>query len=287
VDFLKYIKAAFKNKWNVLAFAGGMGFAAISGKPEVAIPLVMAAEVGYLGLIGTHDGFRKHVDAQEHKKAKASSDQDAKRSLRKIMLALPRKSKDRYKELAGRCKKLRQIAEDLHATKSETLQAKQMKGLDRLLWTYLKLLYTEYSLNEFLKSTDEPRIFNEVNALKERIEREESRPANEQRQRILSTLKDDLKTCESRLSNYRKADQNHELVQLEIRRLENKIQTLGELAINRREPNLVSDQVNEVADDMLGTEKTLNELEFITGIHTEHDEAIPELVRRETIRTRR
>jgi hypothetical protein len=38
---------------------------------------------------------------------------------------------------------------------------------------------------------------------------------------------------------------------------------------------------------MLGTEKTLNELEFITGIHTEHDEAIPELVRRETIRTRR
>ena len=110
MDFLKYIKAAFANKWNILAFAGGMGFAAISGKPDVAIPLVMAAEVGYLGLLGTHDKFRKHVDAQEHKKAKASSDKDAKRSLRKIMLALPRKSKDRYKDLAGRCRKLRPVS---------------------------------------------------------------------------------------------------------------------------------------------------------------------------------
>lgn len=286
MSFFKYIKAAFANKWNILALAGGTGFALLSGQPDVVMPVVLAAEVGYLGLLGTHEKFRSYVDAQEHKQAKAAHSQSAKSSLRRIMLALPRKSKERYKSLAERCSKLRRLSENLHANTSGALHDQQMEGLDRLLWFYLKLLYTEYTLNQFLESTDEPRIENEVAALKERIEREESRPANEQRTRILSTLRDDLKTCESRLVNYRKADQNHELVQLEIRRLENKIQSLSELAINRKEPNFVSEQVDEVADDMYGTEKTLNELEFLTGLHTEHDEPVPELVRRNTVKTR-
>lgn len=285
MGFLKYIKAAFANKWNMLAFAGGMGFAAISGAPDVAIPIVLAAEVGYLGLLGTHEKFRKHVDAQEHKLTKEATSKDAKRQLRKIMLALPRKSKDRYKALADHCQKLRRLSENLHATSSGKLHEQQIEGLDRLLWIYLKLLYTEYSLEQFLHATDEDRILNEVEQLKNRIEREEQRPENEQRTRILGTLRDDLQTCEGRLGNYRKADENHELVQLEIRRLQNKIQSLSELAINRKEPNFVSDQVNEVAEDMYGTERTLNELEFLTGIHTEHDELVPELTRR-TVRAR-
>lgn len=287
MGFLKYIKAAFINKWNLLAFAGGMGFAALSGSPDVAIPIVLAAEVGYLGLLGTHDKFRLHIDAQDHKRAKAATSKDAKEQLRKIMLALPRKAKDRYKSLAERCQKLRQIANNLHSTSTQSLEDQQLEGLDRLLWIYLKLLYTEWALDEFLESTEESRMINEITDLKNRIQREEQRPENDQRHRILIALRDNLETCEGRLNNYQKAAQNHELVQLEIQRLENKIQSLSELAINRKEPDMVSDQVDAVAQDMLGTERTLNELEFLTGIHTDHDEPIPELVRRRTVQTRR
>ena len=38
----KYIKKAFLFHWNLLAFAGGMGFALISGHPDVFAPLVLA-----------------------------------------------------------------------------------------------------------------------------------------------------------------------------------------------------------------------------------------------------
>jgi len=58
---LKYIKKAFVNQWNLLIFAGGMGFAALSGRPDIAIPLVLAGEVAYLGLLGTHPKFQDYV----------------------------------------------------------------------------------------------------------------------------------------------------------------------------------------------------------------------------------
>ena len=50
----KYIKKAFLFHWNLLALLGGMGFAVLSGHPDVAVPLVLAAEAAYLGFVGTH-----------------------------------------------------------------------------------------------------------------------------------------------------------------------------------------------------------------------------------------
>jgi len=59
---LKYIKTAFLNQWNLLLFAGGMGFAALSGRPDITIPLVLAGEAAYLGLLGTHPKFQSFVE---------------------------------------------------------------------------------------------------------------------------------------------------------------------------------------------------------------------------------
>ena len=66
----KYVKTAFMNRWNLLAFLGGLGFAVLSGMPDVIAPLVLAAEVGYLGLLSTRPRFQLAVDAQEAKAAR-------------------------------------------------------------------------------------------------------------------------------------------------------------------------------------------------------------------------
>jgi hypothetical protein len=86
-----------------------------------------------------------------------------------------------------------------------------------------------------------------------------------------------LQTLNDRLANLQKARDNYELVKLEIERLENKIQSLSELAVNRQEPDYISGQVDQVAASMLETEKTMNELQFATGLETV--EATPELLR--------
>ena len=72
---------------------------------------------------------------------------------------------------------------------------------------------------------------------------------------------------------------NYDLVKLEIDRLENKIRSLSELAVNRQEPDYISGQVDQVAASMLETEKTMNELQFVTGLESV-DEA-PSLLQNE------
>jgi hypothetical protein len=66
---------------------------------------------------------------------------------------------------------------------------------------------------------------------------------------------------------------------LEIDRLENKIRSLSELAVNRQEPDYISGQVDQVAASMMETEKTMNDLRFVTGLDTV-DEA-PSLLQNE------
>ena len=50
------------------------------------------------------------------------------------------------------------------------------------------------------------------------------------------------------------------------------------MAVNRQEPEFISGQVDQVATSMLETEKTMNELQFATGLDQLDDEA-PELMR--------
>ena len=47
--------------------------------------------------------------------------------------------------------------------------------------------------------------------------------------------------------------------------------------MNRQEPDFISGQVDQVASSMLETEKTMNELQFVTGLDTVDD--APELLR--------
>ena len=281
----KYIKAAFANRWHLLALGGALGFGVLSGMIGVFGPLIAAAEIAYVGLLGTHPKFQRYVDAQEAKRARGGESQTVDDSLRRIMNALPRPSLQRFEALRTRCMELRQIALDLQPdgvdTGGASLEQFQLAGLDRLLWIYLRLMYTEFSLSRFFEQTKDERIQKEIERLEGRIAKKSEAKQTPHSEKILEALRDNLQTSQDRLANYHKAKENFELVQLEIERLENKIRSLSELAVNRQEPDYISGQVNEVAHSMVHTESTINELQFATGLRTMDD--VPELVQRATV----
>jgi DNA repair exonuclease SbcCD ATPase subunit len=281
----KYLKAAFLNQWNLLAFLGAASFALLSGAADVWLPIVLAGEVGYLGLLGTHNKFQRYVDAQDAKAMRGNLSENAQTALRRILHLLPRELKQKFGDLRKRCEDLREIALDLKqpgtATSTNPLDDVQLAGLDRLLWIYLKLLFTKHSLDRFFQTTREVRIRGEISRVEERIGRVE-KSTNSRRDAMLETLEDNLKTCNDRLENFTKAKDNLELVELEIERLENKIRSLSELAVNRQEPEFISGQVEVVASSMLATEATINELEFVTGLHGQ-DDHVPALLRKELV----
>jgi len=281
VRLAKYLKAAFANRWNLLAMFAGIGVVAISGSVDIVLPLVLAVEAAYLGLLGTHPKFQKYVDAQAAAAERIEKSQSSQQTLKQIMQLLPPPALARFEKLRAQCLDLRQIAADIaHSRTAEVgapLDSLQLAGLDRLLWIFLRLLFTEYSLSKFLERTNPRLIKQEITTTEQRFKQVAPDDQSPHAQKIRRTLEDSLQTCKDRLANYEKAKANHELVQLEIDRLENKIKSLAELSVNRQEPDFISGQVDQVAGSMLETEKTMNELQFATGL-APVDEEVPELI---------
>lgn len=283
----KYVKSAFFYHWNLLAFVGGMGFAALSGHADVIAPLVVAGEVAYLGMLSTHPKYQSYVNAQEAKGARQESAVNAEQAARRILATLPEPLVRRFDTLRNRCRDLQAIARDFpDATASPApLEQAQVAGLDRLLWIYLRLLYTQHSMRRFLSQTSERELQANIADLQGRIKGMTAETAESPRTRMRKSLEDNLATSQARLENYRKARDNAELVDLEIDRLENKIRTLSEMSVNRHEPGFVSGQVDEVAQSLAHTERTMSDLQFITGMESA-DEEVPELLQRPTVQAR-
>ncbi|QDU96772.1 hypothetical protein Pla8534_45930 [Lignipirellula cremea] len=266
--------------------AGGAGFALLSGHPDIVGALLMAVEVAYLGLLGTNPHFQKYVDAQAHAESRGQISDTQEQTVKKIMRALPRPALERFEQLRTRCFELRQIADNLKNPNSiaidSSLESMQWEGFDRLLWVFLRLLYTHYSLSTFLERTDADAIADDIKRLEHRLLDLESADPSPHTAKMAHTLEDNLKTCRERMANYRKAEANHEFVELEIDRLANKIKTLAELAVNRQEHDFITSQVDAVANSMVETERTMNELDFATGLaqyNTDTPQLLPQPVK--------
>lgn len=278
----KYVKAAFKSRWNLLAMIAGTGFALLSGNPDVWLPVVAAFEVGYLGFVSTHPKFQTHIDMREASAQKGQSTQNHEQVLRRIMRTLPREERDRFERLRVRCLQLRQIADDLKQNAvddTSSLESSQMASLDRLLWIFLRLQFSRFSLQRFFGETNSQQIEQDIRRLEERLTATDANDHSEHSQKIRATLQDNLETSRARLANFQKAKANHEFVELELDRLENKIKSLAEVAVNRQEPDYISNQVDAVATSMLQTEETINDLDFITHLGSAQEEEPPQLMR--------
>jgi chemotaxis protein histidine kinase CheA len=280
----KYVKSAFTYHWNLLALVGAGGLAVLSGHPDVWLPVVAAAEVGYLTLLGTHPRFQAAVNASEAERIRESLNEDAGRAYRRIVASLPREYVERFEELRDRCEELQDIGRGVRPeTTDDTLENVQLEGLDSLLWLYLKLLHTHHSLARFLRTTSEDRIRAEMERIDERIARLEKADESDVRTSMLNTLHDDRATSQRRLDNLLEARNKGQLVELELARVENKIRALGEIAVNRRHTGELSRQVDEAADGMKNTERLIHDLQSFSGLDREI--APPPLLRRRTVTT--
>ena len=270
--FLGYVKKAFVNHWNLLALGGAVVAGALSGHADIVLPLIAAGEIAYLGGLASNRKFQAYVDAGEHKEERKQIEGDA---LQRIYSGLDPRRRVRFEELRRRCRELNALAKGVqdrsHLGEGEEMH---MEGINRLLWVFLRLLYTQTSLDRFLHSTDEHEIRESLARAEERIAA--LGPAEEDTSaeiKMRRTLEDTRQSAAARLDNYAKAQQNHQYVQLELERIEAKISGIAEMAINRQDPNFITSEVDGVAATMEQTEEAMSELQFLTGL--ESDDVMP------------
>jgi hypothetical protein len=274
-DFGKYIKTAFLYRWNLLAFLGATAAAALSGHADALMPLVAAGELAYLGSMVSFPRFRKAIDAQGHTSPHFAEPtrEDPRIKLATLVSGLPPKARQRFDALRERCLRMRDIAQGVRGAMGGASTGDDLRtpALDRLLWVFLRLLVSQASLQQFLATTDEAQLGQRVTDLKKRLETAQA----EQDERVLRSLTDSLQVAELRLDNFQKARDNAEFVEIELDRIETKIQALTEMSVNRQDPDFLTSQVDAAADSMAQTETAITELQNITGLVSDLEEPPP------------
>jgi hypothetical protein len=258
----EYLKRAFLYRWNLLLFLGSVAAGMLSPWPDAVIPLVMAGETAYLGGLVSVSRFREAIDAQVHKESQEARGipvSGSAQSLADIVNFLALEPRRRFDTLRSRCLEMRSIARGVggQQTAAEDLST---PALDRLLWTFLRLLRSQQSLEQFLQSTSNAEILARVEEARAKLS---AAPPDE---RFKRSLQDSVAAQEMRLQNYQKAGENAEFVRLELDRIEAKIQALAESGVNRQDPDALSSQIEGVAESVQSTETAMRELQQITGL---------------------
>jgi hypothetical protein len=273
----KYLKAAFLYPWNLLFFAGAVGFAWMSPWPDALLPLVMAGEMTYLGALASMPRFRTAIDAREAQKlrdAKSMPSLSAQAQLQRMIDTLPAPALRRFLMLRQRCFEMRDIATGVMGSAeggSSTADSIRTPALDRLLYLFLKLLVTQAGLERFLKSTSEAELTLRLKDVQERL----AAAQQAQDERVTRSLQDSLADAQLRVDNYKKSKKDAEFVTVELDRIETKIHSLIEMGVSRQDPDTFSTQVTAAADSMQQTEDAVMRLQNLTGLADEVSEPPP------------
>jgi hypothetical protein len=276
-----YLKEAFLFRWNLLFFLGATAASAMTPFADVMMPLVAAAELTYLtGLISV-PRFRAAIDAKVHAANQATTAQPAAPaqppvSITTMLAGLPPEARARFQKLHTRCVEMRGIAAGVRgAAGDQAGGAEEIRtpGLDRLLWLFLRLLMSKTALDRFLQSMNANEISTRLGELRKNLaSAQAAQPVDD---RIVRSLQDSIASGELRLDNHERARKNAEFVSIELDRLEGKIQALAEVAVNRQDPDFLSSQVDSAAESMRQTEKAVSELQHLTGLADQLEDAPP------------
>ena len=277
-DLKEYLLEAFLFRWNLLLFLGGTAAAALTPFPDLLLPLVGAAELTYLAGLISIPRFRAAIDARVHARRTGKSveplTQQPAASLVTLLAGLPAAERARFERLHGRCLEMRKIAAGVrgaagdHPGGAEDIRT---PGLDRLLWLFLRLLVSRTALERFLAAMDEKELNARLAELRTKLASAQAGGD----ERVVRSLQDSIASGELRLDNFARAKKNAEFVRIELDRIEGKIQALAEMTVNRQDPDFLSSQVDSAAESMRQTEKTVSELQHLTGLGDQLQEPPP------------
>jgi hypothetical protein len=286
---LRYLKEAFLFRWNLLVFGGTAAIAAISGHPDIAIPLVAAAEVTYLAGLSTMPRFQGAIDAKARHEVDPlkplrpgdAPTTNARDRILDVLRSLSEERRSRFLRLRARCVEMQRIA---NAVRGDTHDASgaatelRTPALDRLLWVFLRLLLSDQAIVRFLQAADEPSIDKSLSDITARIAKRSAAVPETEREadRILRSLQDSVATAQLRKDNIVKAKSNAEFVSAELERLENKISAVTEMAVGETDPDQMSSKIDAISEGISQTEATIRELQKITGMSA--DDATPSIL---------
>ena len=248
----------------------GLGF--LSAQP---LFFLAGATVYALGWIYLPDlgFFRGWVDRRRQAGLDAAAQAEVMGFVQKrdaLLSALSPTRRERYRALALVCRGIESASQDNPMSGSSGGDVR-LRKLDELMWTFLRLLTIEESLERFLETErqeDVPRLLEEAEQETERLKAElealkagGKAAAPESKQRLLSSRQERLEVLRKRAARSQQARDNLALVVSEQERLEQQIKLVRADAVATRNAENLTARIDATVQHLDQTNQWLSELD--------------------------
>jgi len=248
---INFVKEAFNIQYNWIALAGACAFAIVSGS---LLPIILAGglELMYLAVVSQNWRFQRLV--RSWKLGDALKERQV--QFAQMLNSLAPDAKARYFKLAQVCASVRANFSQLSSTSRVFLEQMDSR-LDGLLQGYARLLLVSSQQQQYLKSTDPNEIKREIATLQDSITKDlpKVQDINKKRVEILN----------KRVEKYQKICENQEVVNAQCSAVEDVLHLVRDQSVTMRDPQQVTDQLDNLVRDVENTEQTVQEVEAIFG----------------------
>lgn len=240
------------------------------------LPLIAGATLYALGWIYLPDlaFFRHWVDRRRDsskRSAEALKVAEFVRRREALLLSLAPERRERYNKLAGVCRDIETAGADNLLASSDPSTDPRLRKLDELMWTFLRLLGIEESLEQFLateQGEDVPGLVKEAEAEVTRLNAEVDGLKSkgnaamlDTRQRYLSSRMERLEVLRKRAQRSEQAQANLALVVSEQDRLEQQIKLIRADAVATKNAETLTARIDATVEHLDQTNKWLSELD--------------------------
>lgn len=280
-NFTRYLAKAFLFRWNLLAVWAAAAFGVLSGRPDVVLPLVGAAELCYLAGLATRPRFQAAVDAEDAARRRASQSTESHARAKAMLKTLNPEDLRRFELLRDLCIRLFSLSRGIspESIDDDLVRAFNDSSINRLLWVFVKLLFSKQALEQYFSTVQVKKLEEEKVRVEAKLASLGAAPPDESldapKARLRASLADHLVDLQMRFENYRKAKEHYELLIADVERLQTKISGLAETGIQRPDADFINNEIDRFSESFMRTERAMNDLRFIDGLANEEEAAPP------------
>jgi hypothetical protein len=249
----------------------GLGF--VSGS---VLGLIVGATLYAVGWLHVPDMalFRRWVDRRREAAARAQEMQKVQDFVRRrdaLLDSLSTSRRERYSRLAAVCRDIEMASADNPLAAPDSSTDPRLRKLDELMWTYLRLLGIEESLEQFLETErrdDLPGMLTEAEAEATRLTAElDALKAKgdgtsvDTKQRYVSSRLERLEVLRKRQQRITQAQENLALVVSEQDRLDQQIKLIRADAVATKNADALTARIDATVEHLDQTNKWLSELD--------------------------
>jgi len=248
-----------------LGFASGQPLALIAGVTMYALGLVFLPDSGF---------FRRSVDARRE----AELARESAAELAAFQKEFDRLSSGLSSGRQAKYAQLRRVCEEIERASAETQKdtgldlPTQHRKLDELLWTYLRMLAVEQSLDVYLETERKEQLpallqaaERETEALAQEVTQLKSvqpaPPILETKERLLTSRLERSATLKQRLTRLEQAQANIDLIRSEQERLVEQVKLIRADAIASRNAEGLSARLDSSIEHLTATNRWLTEID--------------------------